>query len=96
MALTPDQMDAVVRRTVALYDDAERLLLDRIAKSLAEGLDAPDWAAKKLLEVQMVQARLRRDLNLLAGKAAALRRSWRARGPASGANVSGRTRRSTG
>lgn len=71
MALTPDQMDAVVRRTVALYDDAERLLLGRIAKSLAEGLDAPDWAAKKLLEVQMVQVRLRRDLNLLAGKAAA-------------------------
>ena len=71
MALTPDQMDAVVRRTVALYDDAERLLLERIAKSLAEGLDAPDWAAKKLLEVQMVQARLRRDLNLLAGKASA-------------------------
>lgn len=71
MALTDDQMVAVVRRTVDLYEDAERVILERISRSMAAGIDAPDWATAKLLELQLVQARLRKDLGVLGGKASA-------------------------
>ncbi|MCL4722538.1 MAG: capsid protein [Gammaproteobacteria bacterium] len=68
MTLTAEQIDHLTDRLVALYGEAERVMLHRIARALARGLDSPRWAEEKLLEYQLLQARLRGDLNSLAGK----------------------------
>jgi hypothetical protein len=70
VALTAEQVDHLADRLVALYGEAERVMLHRVARALAEGLDGPRWAEEKLLEYQLLQARLRGDLTSLAGKSA--------------------------
>lgn len=66
MALTSRQIDHLT----ALYGEAERVLLHRIATTLAKGMDSPRWAEEKLLEIQLLLARCRGDLHSLAGKSA--------------------------
>ena len=70
MALTAPQLDRLVEQLGALYEDAELRLLEHIARQLSKGLDSPAWAATKLLEVQLLQARLRGELQTLAGQSA--------------------------
>ena len=70
MALSVEQIDHLTDKLVALYGEAERVMLHRIAKALARGIDTPNWAAEKQLEFQLLQARLRGELNTLAGRSA--------------------------
>lgn len=65
MAIGSTMTDTLSEPVRALYADAERVMLERIAATLARGLDAPDWAERKLLEVQLVQAFTRDKLNEL-------------------------------
>ena len=62
MALTSNQLDEVVSNVVGMYEDAERVALGRIARALERGAESPAWAEEKLLEVQGVLSRVRRDL----------------------------------
>lgn len=65
MAISSTATEGLSEPVRALYADAERVLLARIARALAKGLDAPDWAERKLLEIQLVQAFARNTLNTL-------------------------------
>lgn len=73
MPVSPALAENLAAGTVDAYLEAERLLLERIARSLAAGLDAPGWAERKLLEVQLVRAQAERLLTELerAGSARA-------------------------
>lgn len=70
MPVSASQVDRLSDRVAALYGEAERVMLHRIAQNLAKGIDGPNWAQEKLLEFQLLQARLRGELNTLAGKSA--------------------------
>lgn len=73
MPPTPRSSPALDRLTdpvVRLYADAEQVLLQRISRSLSKGLASPEWAEAKLLELQMVQARLRGEMAHLADQSA--------------------------
>ncbi|MDQ0854789.1 hypothetical protein QFZ79_002900 [Arthrobacter sp. V4I6] len=52
MAIRPDDAAALSKDLRELYAEAETTLLQRIAKALAAGRDAPDWAETKLLGIQ--------------------------------------------
>lgn len=70
MAVTARQIDHLTDKLVALYGEAERVLLHRIATALGKGMDSPRWAEEKLMEIQLLLARCRGDLQSLAGKSA--------------------------
>lgn len=57
MAVSPTLAEGLTQATVDAYLEAERSLLERIARALARGIDAPAWAEQQLLQVQ----RFRRD-----------------------------------
>lgn len=70
MPLTAQQVESLSDEVSRLYGQAERLLLEKVARQIAQGLDSPTWAERKLVEVQLLLARLRGDLNTLAGQTA--------------------------
>lgn len=73
--VSPSLAENLAADVVELYAGAERVLLARIAKSLAKGIESPQWVEAKLSEVQaflhaasVIVAQLGED----AGKQAAL------------------------
>lgn len=69
MPVTPSVIEGLAQATVDRYSEAERVLLERIAKALAAGIDEPGWADRKLLEVQLLQARAQALLDVLGTQA---------------------------
>jgi len=57
MPVSPELATGLAAGVVVHYTEAERVLLERIAKALVKGIDGPQWAEHKLLEVQLIQAR---------------------------------------
>lgn len=55
MPVSPDLAAGLAQATVDLYSEAERILLARMAKHLAAGLDSASWAEDKLLGVQIIR-----------------------------------------
>lgn len=70
MPIDPGTGEALARRVSELYADAELSLLRRIARTLGRGLDAPAWAQAKLLELDLLRARMGQDLAALDTRAA--------------------------
>lgn len=70
MPVSPQYVENLAATVVGLYQDAERILLARIARALAADLDAPDWAERKLLQVQLLQSQTVRQLQQLSGRSA--------------------------
>ncbi len=68
--ISPALAENLAQGVVELYADAERILLARIARNLAKGLAAPNWAELKLLEVQFLQAQTQRLVADLGNRAA--------------------------
>ncbi len=69
MPLSPSfTIEAWPTPIVGLYQDAERILLERIAKAIAADADAPDWAERKLLQMQLLQAQVVRQVADLTGR----------------------------
>lgn len=66
MAIRPDDATELSKGIRELYAEAETTLLQRIAKALADGKDAPDWAERKLLNIQALKAGADRVLQDLA------------------------------
>lgn len=62
MPVSPELGAAQAAGLVDLYLDSELVILQRIAKNLGKGLDAPDWATKKLAELQFLRAKNMADL----------------------------------
>ena len=69
MPVSPELASDLAAGVVEHYTEAERVLLARIAKALAVGIDGPHWAERKLLGVQLVQAQARALLRDLEGAA---------------------------
>lgn len=55
MPISPDAAWSLAAPVADVYAEAEQLLLARIARSIGQGIDAPEWVEKKLLEVQLLQ-----------------------------------------
>lgn len=55
MPIHPGMVEPLAARTRDLYADAELRLLGIIARQLADGLDAPGWAERKLAAVQALR-----------------------------------------
>lgn len=70
MTVGADYTANLASDVVGLYQDAEQILLERIARALAQDMDAPDWAERKLLQVQLLQAQTVRQLQALTGRSA--------------------------
>lgn len=51
MPVSPELGERLGARLLAHYTEAERDLFERVARRLANGIDEPGWAEKKLLEV---------------------------------------------
>jgi hypothetical protein len=66
MAIRPDDAAALAKGVRELFSEAETLLLQRIARALAQGDDAPDWAERKLLNIQALRLQADRVLADLA------------------------------
>jgi hypothetical protein len=56
MAVDPDKIDAIARETVGLYRAAEAAVLEQVTRRLAAGLDAPDWAVRRLGALSTLRA----------------------------------------
>ena len=65
MPVSPELATGLAAGVVEHYTEAERVLLAAIAAALAKGFDGPQWAERKLLEVQLIQARARALLTQL-------------------------------
>ncbi|MDJ1136223.1 phage minor capsid protein [Streptomyces iconiensis] len=55
MAIHPGMVEPLAERTRDLYAEAERKLLGIIARQLADGLEAPRWAERKLAAIQSLR-----------------------------------------
>lgn len=55
MPIRPGMVEPLAARTRVLYADAENRLLGFRARQLADGLDAPTWAERKLAAVQALR-----------------------------------------
>ena len=64
------KVDDLTAQVTRLYADAEQVILQRIASSLGRGIASPQWMEHKLLELQLIQARLRGEMAGLATKSA--------------------------
>lgn len=65
MPVDPGFGERLARQVSELYADAELALLRTIARALGRRLDGPDWAMTKLLELDLLRARMARDLSEL-------------------------------
>jgi hypothetical protein len=67
--ISPDLTAALAQATVDAYADAERSLLARIARSLAQDIDSPAWADLQLTRVQGFRRQAQDLLAALEGTA---------------------------
>lgn len=68
MAIRPDDAASLAKGIREQFSEAEVLLLEKIAKALADGKDGPDWVERKLRTLQALRAQTDRILaNLQAG-----------------------------
>jgi hypothetical protein len=65
MAVDPDKIDAIARETVDLYRAAEAAVLEQVTKRLAAGLDAPDWAVRRLGALSTLRTSVERILTVV-------------------------------
>jgi hypothetical protein len=65
MAVDPDKIDAIARETVGLYRAAEAAVLEQVTRRLAAGLDAPDWAVRRLGALSTLRTSIERILTVV-------------------------------
>jgi hypothetical protein len=56
MAIRPDDATTLAKGLREQFSEAETLLLQKIAKALADGEDGPEWAERKLRNIQALRA----------------------------------------
>ncbi|TQJ60488.1 minor capsid protein 2 [Arthrobacter sp. SLBN-83] len=56
MAIRPDDATSLAKGLREQFAEAETLLLQKIAKALSDGKDGPDWAERKLRNIQALRA----------------------------------------
>lgn len=63
-----NEYEAISRQMLALYDEAELVMLRRVVKRLLRGIDSPGWTERKLAEVSDVRRQLSALLSGLKGE----------------------------
>lgn len=58
-----NEYEAISRQMLALYDEAELVMLRRVVKRLLRGIDSPGWTERKLAEVSDVRRQLAATLD---------------------------------
>ena len=94
MPVSRKTAESLAREVADLYAEAERILLARIARNLAKGIAAPQWAEKKLAQMQSYERQTRRLLYDLQRKSrtgveTALTKAYERGGLAAVADVAG-------
>lgn len=69
MPVDPSYGERLASRVSTLYETAELVLLRRIARTLAAGLDSPQWAVDKLAQIDLLRASLGRETTALTAQA---------------------------
>ncbi len=59
MPISPAEVEAYAQTIYRIYADAERIMLAKVARRLARGIEQEGWAERKLAEIQAV----RRDIS---------------------------------
>lgn len=82
MPVDPDRIADISKETVGLYRAAEHAILADVRKRLDQGMDAPDWAVRRLGAVSTLRSTVQKLLELILGRAAAaiaaaLGKAWR-------------------
>lgn len=73
MAIRPDDAATLAKGLREQFAEAETLLLQKIAKALSDGGEGPDWAERKLRNIQALRSQTDRIIaRLLAGLPGAL------------------------
>lgn len=67
--VSPEIAEDLARSVVEAYTRAEATLLALIARNLADGRDAPDWAERKLAQIRSYRAQVERLLHELEAEA---------------------------
>lgn len=70
MSVDPGYGERLAHKVSDLYAAAQISLLRRIAQALVRGDDGPDWATRKMLELDMVRRRIARELGDLEASVA--------------------------
>lgn len=62
MAVDPEQIEQIVQEAADLFRVAEQAIAEQVTAHLAEGLDAPDWAVRRLGALSTLRTSLQRIL----------------------------------
>ncbi len=66
MPIPVNEYEAISRQMLALYDEAELVMLRRVVKRLLRGIDSPGWTEQKYAEISDVRRQLSATLESLA------------------------------
>ncbi len=66
MALTPSTASDLAAGVLQAAEEAERRIIEKIAKRVAKGGAAPDWAIRKQAELQALRAQVTAEINALS------------------------------
>lgn len=59
MPISVDRYEAVAEEVLAIYEEAEQVMMHRVAKRLLRGINVPGWTERKYGEVQAVVKEMR-------------------------------------
>lgn len=62
MPIRPDDAAILAKQVREIFVEAETILLGKLARALAQGIDEPDWVERKLLATRAVMADIDRTL----------------------------------
>lgn len=65
MTVSPERSRRVAREVRRIYQDADDVMIRRLVRAIAKGLDQPDWAAAKLADLRTVLAGVDKELRRL-------------------------------
>jgi hypothetical protein len=69
MPVSPADAERLAAEVVGHYQEAERLMIERIARNLAKGIEGPAWAEQKLAQIQAYKRETQALLKDLEAKA---------------------------
>ncbi|TDC42084.1 phage minor capsid protein [Micromonospora sp. KC213] len=70
MPVPPEQIEDIARDAADLYREAETSILATVTRYLADGLDAPDWAVRRLGALSALRRAVERTLALVGAAGA--------------------------
>ncbi len=66
MPISPAQFEGYAEEIRRAYEEAERVMVEKVAKRLERGIESPGWAERKLAEVRQMRLELEGEVDKLA------------------------------